>query len=76
MTLARCCEVSGGSRWDRSPVGVFGSQLFTETLETCLSARDGEKIREALEEVYSNEPSDFDGALVQLQSATMPNKDW
>ena len=76
MTLACCCEVSGASRWDRSPVGVFGSQHFTEPLEAYISEQDGEKIRDALDEVYSDEPSDLDGTLVQLQSATMPNKDW
>ena len=57
-------------------LGVSRSQLFREALEAYISAHDGERVREALDEVYSNEPSKLDGALAQLQLASLPDEDW
>ena len=57
-------------------LGMSRSQLFREALEAYISAHDGEKIREVLDDVYSIESSDLDSALAQLQLASLPDEEW
>ena len=57
-------------------LGMSRSQLFREALEAYISAHDGEKVREALDDVYSVEDSDPDSALAQLQLVSLPDEDW
>ncbi len=57
-------------------LGISRSQLFKEALEAYISEHDGEMVREALDDVYSNESSDLDSALAQLQLASLPDEDW
>ena len=46
-----------------------------DTLGAGMSSLGGEKVREALDDVYSNESSDLDSALAQLQLASLPDED-
>ena len=59
-----------------SRLGMSRSQLFREALEAYISAHDDEKVREALDDVYSTESSEPDSALAQLQLASLPDEDW
>ena len=58
------------NRWD------VWEQPFNEALEAYISTHEGEKVRDALDKVYSSEPSDLDSALAQLQFASLPREDW
>ena len=53
-------------------LGMSRSQLFREALEAYIASHDDEHIREALDNVYSTEPSGLDSALAQLQWASLP----
>lgn len=57
-------------------LSISRSQLYSEALQAYISAHHGEKLCEALDEVYSYEPSDLDSTLAQLQSASLPQEDW
>ena len=56
-------------------LGMSRSQLFREALEAYISAHDDENVREALDDVYSTEPSELDGVLSRLQLASLPDED-
>ena len=50
--------------------------LYSEALEANNSVRNGEKLREALDEVYSSEPSELDRVLAQIQLVSLLDEDW
>ena len=57
-------------------LGMSRSQLFREALAAYIVSHDDEHIREALDDVYSTEPSGLDSALAQLQWASLSDEEW
>ena len=57
-------------------LGMSRSQLFREALEANIASHDDEHVREALDEVYSTEPSGLYSALAQLQTASLTDEEW
>ena len=57
-------------------LGVSRSQLFAQALEAYIESHKHRKVREALDEVYTQESSTVDEALAQMQWASLPQEDW
>ena len=47
------------------------SELFSRALEAYIEAHKGDRLLEALDAVYSEEPSSLDPALAQMQWASL-----
>lgn len=57
-------------------LGMSRSELFSRALEAYIEAHRQDKLREKLDEVYSQEPSSLDESLAQAQWASLPREDW
>lgn len=57
-------------------LGISRSQLYTRALSELLEERREDRITEALDRLYAQEPSSLDPALVRLQSVSLPEDDW
>lgn len=63
-------------------MGVSKSELFRQALVAFIKAKsaietmDSNKVRERLDEVYSQESSEIDEALLKMQWVSLPKEDW
>ena len=57
-------------------MGISRSELFCRAVESYVEAHRYDRVREALDAVYAEEPSGVDHALAELQSASLPKEDW
>jgi metal-responsive CopG/Arc/MetJ family transcriptional regulator len=57
-------------------LGLSRSELFSRALEAYLEAHKHDSVREALDAIYSQEASNLDETLAQLQWASLPKEDW
>ena len=57
-------------------LGMSRSQLFREALEAYIASHGDEHVRQALDDVYSTEPSGLDSALAQLQWDSLTDEKW
>jgi metal-responsive CopG/Arc/MetJ family transcriptional regulator len=56
--------------------GLSRSELYARALELYLQAHRQQGITEALNQLYSDEPSTLDPALRAAQAAMLPKEDW
>lgn len=52
------------------------SQLYTRAVEVFIRTHQGQRITEALDRVYTEEPSGLDPAWAALQAASLPKDEW
>jgi metal-responsive CopG/Arc/MetJ family transcriptional regulator len=52
------------------------SELFSRALEAYIEAHAHDKVRDALDEIYVEEPSGLDESLASMQWASLPKEDW
>ncbi|MGO9271465.1 MAG: hypothetical protein ACLQOO_14590 [Terriglobia bacterium] len=52
------------------------SQLYARALEAYLQRQRSKGIKEALDEVYSTEPSELDPVMTHLQAMALGREDW
>lgn len=57
-------------------LGISRSELFCRALEAYLEVHKDDKVTEALNELYSEEPSKLDAAVAQMQWLSVPKEDW
>ncbi len=57
-------------------LGMSRSELFSRALEAYIEAHKHNRVREALDEVYSQESSRLDEILAHMQWASLPKEDW
>jgi metal-responsive CopG/Arc/MetJ family transcriptional regulator len=57
-------------------IGISRSELFSRAVEAYIEAHKHYRVREALDEVHSGEPSSLDECLAQMQWASLPKEDW
>ena len=57
-------------------LGLSRSRLFREALEAYIAAHSDKKHIDALNEVYSREPSSVDSGLSRMQWASLPEEEW
>ena len=56
--------------------GMSRSELFRAAVTDYLEAHKHEHVREALDAVYADQPSQIGAELMQLQMMSLPKKDW
>jgi antitoxin MazE6 len=57
-------------------LGMSRSEAVSHTLEAYLEAHQHDRVREALDAIYSQELSSLDETLAPLQWASLPKADW
>ena len=57
-------------------LGISRSELFCRALEAYLVTHRGDKVTEALNDLYSTEPSGLDEVVAQMQWLSLPREDW
>ena len=57
-------------------LGISRSQLFAQALEAYVEVHKLDKVREALDKVYTQESSLVDHALAEIQSASLAQEEW
>lgn len=57
-------------------LGMSRSELFRRAVEEYMESRRQDNVREALDRVYSDESSELDERLAQMQFASLPKEDW
>ena len=57
-------------------LGMSRSQLYADAVADYLRRHRGDRIRQRLDEVYSEESSDADAVLGAMQRRSMPSDDW
>ncbi len=57
-------------------LGMSRSELFRRAVEEYMESRRQDNVREALDRVYSDESSELDEHLAQMQFASLPKEDW
>lgn len=57
-------------------LGISRNELYVRALSEFVSANLDESVTEALNRVYSQEPSSLDPSLARLQGASLPEADW
>jgi metal-responsive CopG/Arc/MetJ family transcriptional regulator len=57
-------------------LGMSRSELFARALEAYLEAHKRDRVREALDAVYSQESSSLEDMLAHMQWASLPKEDW
>ena len=57
-------------------LGMSRSELFSQTLEAYIEAHVHDKVRDALDEIYAEEPSGLEEPLASMQWASLPKEDW
>ncbi len=63
-------------------MGVSKSEFFRQAVLAYIKVKsagetmDSDKVREMLDEVYSEEPSEVDEFLLQMQWSSLPKEDW
>jgi antitoxin MazE6 len=57
-------------------LGLSRSELFSRALEAYLEAYQHDRVRHALDAVYSQEASRLDETLAHMQWASLPKEEW
>ena len=57
-------------------LGISRSELFARALAAYIEAHQRDGVRDALDKVYSQESSDLDVGLSQLQRASLAREAW
>ncbi|HZA24481.1 MAG TPA: ribbon-helix-helix protein, CopG family [Dehalococcoidia bacterium] len=57
-------------------LGMSRSELFSRAVEAYIEAHKHDRLREALDTVYTEESSGLDQALAQMQWTSLPKDDW
>ena len=57
-------------------LGISRSRLYALAVEEFVKSHHRKGIKEALDEVYSSEPSDMDPVLAKMQMLSLPREDW
>lgn len=57
-------------------LGLSRSELFRQAVDAYIKAHQNERLREALDEVYSQEQSGVDEAMSRMQSSSLTREDW
>jgi metal-responsive CopG/Arc/MetJ family transcriptional regulator len=57
-------------------LGMSRSELFSQALEAYIEAHVHDKVRDALDEIYAEEPSGLEEPLASMQWASLPKEDW
>ena len=57
-------------------LGISRSELFCRALEAYLATHKNDMVTEALNELYSEEPSGLDQVAAQMQWLSLPREDW
>ena len=56
--------------------GMSRSELFRAAVTDYLEAHKHDHVREALDAVYSEQPSQIDEDLMRMQVMSLPKEDW
>ena len=56
--------------------GMSRSELFREAMTDYLEAHKHDHVREALDAVYSEQPSQLDEELMRMQVMSLPKEEW
>jgi metal-responsive CopG/Arc/MetJ family transcriptional regulator len=57
-------------------LGISRSELVSRALEAYLEAHQHDRVREALDAIYSQASSSLDETLAHMQWASLPKEDW
>lgn len=57
-------------------LGMTRSELYTIAIEEYLKAHRDERITEALNRIYAEEPTGLDPVLAAIQAASLPRDEW
>ena len=57
-------------------LGISRSELFCRALEAYLEVHKDDKVTEALNELYAEQPSKLDEAVARMQWFSLPKEDW
>lgn len=57
-------------------MGMSRSELFRHALENYIEAHRHDRVRDALDTVYTEESSRVDEALAEMQWASLSKEDW
>lgn len=57
-------------------LGLSRSELYTKALQAFLKKYNRDQILQTLNQVYSQESSEVDPALAQMQWMSLPREDW
>ena len=57
-------------------LGISRSELVSRALEAYLATHKDDKVTEALNELYSEETSQLDEVVAQMQWLSLPREDW
>jgi len=57
-------------------MGVSLSELYTAALNAYVAEHQKENITEALDEVYTDEPSTLDPELIEMQVISLEKEEW
>ena len=56
--------------------GMSRSELFRAAVADYIEAHKHDQVREALDAVYSEQPSQLDEELMRMQTMSLPKEDW
>ena len=56
--------------------GMSRSELFREAMTDYLEKHKNDHVREALDEVYADQPSQIDAELMRMQVMSLPKEGW
>ena len=56
--------------------GMSRSELFRAAVADYIEAHRHDQVREALDAVYSEQPSQLDAELMRMQTMSLPKEDW
>ena len=57
-------------------MGMSRSELFREAVTDYIEAHKHDQVREALDAVYGEQPSQLDEELMRMQVLSLPKEDW
>jgi metal-responsive CopG/Arc/MetJ family transcriptional regulator len=57
-------------------LGMSRSEFFSRALEAYIETHVHDKVRDTLDEIYTEESSGLDESLASMQWASLPKEDW
>lgn len=69
-------EIFGAAERHAKRIGVSRSRLYALALSEYLKNQQRNNVKEALDRVYSSQPSGVDPVLDAMQKASMIREDW
>lgn len=57
-------------------LGLSRSELYTKALQAYLRKYNRDRILNALNQVYAQEPSELDPVMARMQFMSLPHEDW